>query len=372
MLKVLFIDDQPESVETVREELKEKIAGVQSEVDNFNNAEFPLTSFLPDIVVLDIFRGQVADEDTAGLPVHDYIWNECFCPIVIYSARPDDVAGRVKEHPFVKMVRKGANSEEQVVACIEEFLPHVEALNKVQADIRQHVNKELQNVAPRVFKAIDETDKRKTVFVRSAKRRIAAMMDEPHTGNIMSWEQYLCPAVGSSLLTGDVIRRTGSDGNNPTDHFVVLSPSCDLECVPGERAANVDKVLVSSCSPIQNALGEVNVSVKTREDKFKDKLLVLLRRGFGTRCVPLPELPGILPAMTLELKKLELIQLEQIGDGEECQYYRVASIDSPFRELLAWAYLQIAGRPGLPSRDFEGWASDIYRCVTELDQGQNT
>lgn len=368
MLKVLFIDDQPESVATVVEELREKITGVQSKVEDFNEAESLLQSFLPDIVVLDIFKGQTSERDTAGLQVHEWIWNECFCPIVIYSALIDDVSKSIERHPFVELVQKGVGSESLVVSHIESFRPHVEALNAVQSDIRQHVNRELKSTAPRVFGIIGQPDKRKDVFVRAAKRRIAAMMDEPHCEQIMCWEQYLYPPVGSSLLTGDIIRKANGDGNNPADHSVVLSPSCDLESTP-IREANVDKVLVASCSHIKNALREVNIDEKTKESKFKDKLLNLLRRGYGTYCVPMPELPGILPAMTLELKKLELIELNLIGDGQGYQYYRVASVDSPFREMLSWAYLQVIGRPGLPVRDFEGWADDIFKSIEE-GQGQ--
>ena len=255
MLNVLLIDDMPDSLEPVLGELKKTIPDAQAKVENFREAKKLLKSLWPDIVVLDIYRGQVAEEDTAGLPVHELIWNECFCPIVVYSALLDNVAKAIEKHPFVELVEKGSGSESLVVSHIEAFRPHVEALNAVQSNVRQHVNRELKSTAPRVFDIIEDTDKRRDVFVRAAKRRIAAMMDEPYSGQIMCWEQYLYPPVGSSLLTGDVIRKTSGDRNNPADHLVVLSPSCDLESIPGEREANIKKVLVASCSHIKNALG---------------------------------------------------------------------------------------------------------------------
>ena len=59
--------------------------------------------------------------------------------------------------------------------------------------------------------------------------------------------------------------------------------------------------------------------------------------------------------MVANLKNLRLIPLKEIPE----KFDRVASIDSPFRELVAWSYLQIACRPGLPDRDFSTWAEEI-------------
>ena len=73
--------------------------------------------------------------------------------------------------------------------------------------------------------------------------------------------------------------------------------------------------------------------------------------------------------MTAELKRLQLIDLKLIGENDECEYCRVASVDSPFREMITWAYLQVTGRPGLPDRDFDDWADHIYRTVNQGDRG---
>lgn len=58
--------------------------------------------------------------------------------------------------------------------------------------------------------------------------------------------------------------------------------------------------------------------------------------------------------MAANLRKLELIAVDEIVD-----YERIASLDSPFREMVSWAYMQIAGRPGLPERDFDAWYKEI-------------
>ena len=72
--------------------------------------------------------------------------------------------------------------------------------------------------------------------------------------------------------------------------------------------------------------------------------------------------------MIADLRDLQLIDLSKIGVGTDTQYERVASLDNPLRELVAWAYMRSSARPGLPDRDFDSWVDEI---VTLLDQAQN-
>ena len=66
--------------------------------------------------------------------------------------------------------------------------------------------------------------------------------------------------------------------------------------------------------------------------------------------------------MTADFLRLELIDLDRIGTGDK-EYLRIASVDNPFRELVAWAYVLNAARPGMPERDFESWAEEIIKAV---------
>ena len=62
--------------------------------------------------------------------------------------------------------------------------------------------------------------------------------------------------------------------------------------------------------------------------------------------------------MAADLRELELISLSDIGLKDK-PFIRIASLDSPFRELVSWAYVQVSGRPGLPDRDFGSWRDEI-------------
>lgn len=365
MLRVLLIDDELQSVETLIEELKGEIEGIIPETKGFDDANTALLDFVPDVVILDIFRGGATpDGDTAGLDPCKFIWGTCFCPLVVYSAQPDIVSDQIPEHPFVRLVQKGSGSEAKVISYIKEFIPHVEALNKVQNDIRQHVNRELKNVAPLVFNKITNVDKRKAVFVRAARRRIAAMMDEPLGEEIASWEQYLYPPVGVVLLTGDIIRKSKGEEQDPESYYIILTPSCDM-AFDDRGKTKVDKVLVACCTNVEKMLPEVKADETTGIEKLREKLLPFLRRGYGSYCIPLPEFPGVFPAMVAQLKNLKLIELSKIGNDKRLEYYRVTSVDSPFREMITWAYIQITGRPGLPERDFDAWADEICSLMAE-------
>lgn len=66
----------------------------------------------------------------------------------------------------------------------------------------------------------------------------------------------------------------------------------------------------------------------------------------------------MIPTMAAYLRDLEFIPFGDIGIQDK-PFLRIASIDSPFRELIAWAYLNTACRPGLPDRDFNSWCNEV-------------
>ena len=367
MLRVLFIEDEPAVIDGIKKALEEQGLAECCVVKELDRAEEALESFSPDVVILDIFRGPVADGDTAGLAACELIWDKHFCPIVVYSARPRDVADRIPQHPLVRSTQKGSGSDEEVLRHIAEFTPHIDALKAVNTDVRQRLRLVLRHVAPFAFAAKVPSDKVKDFLVRSARRRVAAMADEALEADatpLASWEHYVLPPLAVHLLTGDIVRRKDGTADNPSDFAVILTPSCDL-AQDADGEARGSKALVARCSDVRTICQEVGADETTKAKKLRERLPVFLSKGFGTLCVPLPALPNIFPSMAVVLRNLELIELERIGDGDECDYIRVASVDSPFREMIAWAYMQVAGRPGLPERDFGAWTEEILQALSQ-------
>ncbi|MEA2206382.1 MAG: hypothetical protein QOE77_3158 [Blastocatellia bacterium] len=357
LMKLLFIDDEPQNIEPVVRALTE--AGENCEVSDFGETEKRIDDFRPDIVILDLFEGPTAEAKATGLEEYDVVWNQRFCPLIVYSALPEAATGRHPPHPFVKSAKKGKDLT-PLTAAIQELQPNVEALREVEKHVRKQLASALRDVAPFAFEAFDAADARNQAIVRSGRRRLAALMDaELKPGEKLApWEHYIYPPVGEDILLGDILVRADSDRNEPDNFRVVLTPSCDLVTSSG-RKAKVAEILVACCCSMKAALKLINAE-NTGVGRLRDRFPSILTQGYSDAMLPLPRLEGRIPCMSANLKNLELLSFKEkvIGTGE-AKYIRIGSMDSPFRELVSWAYLQVAGRPGLPDRDFDKWTEEI-------------
>jgi CTP synthase len=364
-MRILIVDDDPKSVEPLRQEIQRRFAGTESPVIGFKDSEQVIDIFSPHIIVLDLMQGSPLDSDPAGLQTCEHIWQKRFCPLVVYTAVPNQFADDERlRHPFVKLVTKGSGSDLDVIEHIRSYQPHVLALNEVAKEIQGTLNRALREVAGRVFDNTKDDLQIPEALTRAARRVLAAAMDEElSTGGptLKTWEHYLCPPSGGHLLTGDIIRKREGDKGLPSNYAVVLTPSCDL-VTDGKRRPRVDKVLTATCTGVERLLPDLGLNAATERSKCRDRLLAMLREGHGYSCLPIAELPGEFPTMAADFRKLELISLGDIG-GEGKKYVRVASVDNPFRELVAWAYMLNAARPGLPERDFDSWVEEILVAV---------
>lgn len=332
--------------------------------------------FAPHVLILDIFRGRhFHGGDAEGRAIYHELWDRHFCPVIVYSALLEEMEEEQgTEHPFVRYVQKGSGSERAVIDHLRDYEPHVEALQAFRDEIAQRMASALKVVAPFAFQSSPDQEMRKQYLVRASKRYIAAYFDQPSADSgqgLAPWEHYIYPALGNTPLTGDILQNRKDEERAPDTFRVVLTPSCDL-VVDGDRKAKVDKVLAAKCEDITAFLKDIGLSPGTKEATIRDKIPRFLTQGYCQSCVPLPALPGVFPQMTIQLKSLELIPFESIGTGNYCEYERVASVDSPFREMITWAYLQISGRPGLPDRDCTSWSADIVKEATRVWGGPQT
>ena len=328
---------------------------------DFNEAEGGIRSLRPDIVVLDLWEGDASENRNRGSEHLNFIWNQQFCPVIVHSANPDIPEERINS--FVRVVTKGQRSPQKVIAAIRELRPHVRALQEAEQDIRNSLSIAMRDVAPSTFDIFANDEERNDAIRRAGRRRLAALMDEtsPEGEKLASWEQYICPPVSKSTLLGDILRKDEDDWADPTSFRVVLTPSCDLVS-GGGRVANVENVLVARCCSTQDGF-DLTSFKNISTNKIKDRLIgTVLSRGYFETIMPLPALKERIPTMVVNLRELELIPLSEVG--KRCKpYIRVASLDSPFRELVSWAYMQVSGRPGVPERDFESWRDEIVAAI---------
>ena len=365
MLRILFVEDDADAIEDVLELIQEEEPQFKCLVSGFDEFESRIKTIRPDIVVLDLWAGNPLENQNKGSENLDFIWDKQFCPVVVHSANPE--LSDKFNNPFVRKVQKGQHSPQQVLDSVRNLIPHVEALREAEEHVRNSFSIAVRAVAPAAFSAFSEVDKRNDAILRAGRRRLAAMMDDlaVEGEGLASWEQYICPPISKDILLGDVLRKTAGSNADPTSFRVVLTPSCDLVS-RGGRSPKVSNVLVAKCCSTKrglNLIGREDLGTEKRRKRLQSDVL---SRGFLEIVMPFPALRGRIPTMMVNLRELELIPLSDVV-SENKRFCRVASLDSPFRELVSWAYMQVSGRPGLPVRDFDRWAGEI---VADYD-GEN-
>lgn len=342
-MRILFVDDDASSVQPAIDAL----TGHSCAVSDFDSVEAQITVFIPDLVVLDMMGSMEDGEGEHGNRSYKNIWEKQFCPIIIYSANPD--LSSSADHPLVVKIQKGSNSELKISEQVKVFADGIVlGVDKIKKEINSLLQITLRDVVPHAYSNAEISDKNQTVL-HMARRRIAAHLDEGcgGCGTLMPWEQYIVPPLTKSLLFGDILRKKGANITDPASYVVVLTPSCDLDSGAGRKPA--EKLLYAECCAVDVLFSKAQV----KKDPETLKKMVLTQ-GFHREYYCVPEFKGVIPPMLVNLKELSFIETKKIGpDGE---LVRIASIDSPFREQLAWAYLNTACRPGVPDRDVEKWA----------------
>mgnify|MGYP001604817104 CR=1 FL=1 len=361
---ILIVEDDATMIESLKSAFNRLLGQCEVNSCGFANAAERIAETLPDVVVLDIFEDQVEgiSVDAVEAP-WCYIWDQHFCPVVFHSAH---VVAQYQSlsHPFIRYELKDPGSLERVANHIQSFAPEIEGLRAVRRELAQRAGETLRHVSKLVWQPGKPAAEQADLFLRVVRRRMAAALDHGamHEEKIQAWEQYIYPSIGEDLLTGDLIRATSGDQNDPQSYHLVLSPSCDLVLGQGPN----EQVLVADCVPVDEYLEKAKVdSQKLNSSKHREKLGSELTKDQVAGLTVLPMFPGLLPLMAANLKKLSLLPYTDIATkkDETKLFTRITSVDSPFRERLAWAYLQVAGRPGVPDVDVEALAEAIAQTI---------
>jgi hypothetical protein len=360
---VLIIDDEKDVADEIKAAIEESIDGVGCTIElDFEQSAKLIQEIRPDAIVLDLMKGHHST-DLPGQSTWKDVWNSAFCPVVIYTGWEGDIRPPVPaNHPFVKRIAKGGGTLAQVVSALSDFAPAVASVNELRAEVNAVILKVLRDTAGDGHLPMGDASH----LLHACRRRIAATMDDSTiTGNreMASWEQYLVPAMGESPLTGDLIRRRDANWDDPTAYRLVLTPSCDLvkgRCEP--------TLIAACCESTSKLISRLSLSPKANKlednaEKVKSKVLT---PGAFEGFFALPSLASRIPLMVANLKGLQVIEWKLIGPIESSthEFVRIASIDSPFREQVAWAYLTTAARPGMPDRDLKSWAEEIVKSGT--------
>ena len=362
-MRIMAVEDKETDILRIIDYAKEK--EWELKIYSFKDCMREVDSFDPDVIILDLKDDGIPDE-TAGETIFSTIWKTRFRPTIIFSGYADslyidDLAlGEFAEYlksPLFEAIIKG--DEQPVINKLEYLADVVPSITR----LRNKLNLALMTSASaiEIIKSVPNGEVQDYLLTS----RILQYFQEPvFDVELPAMVHYVYPPIGNHLMIGDILRKKIKDekSNNVDIFSIVLTPSCDLARPREDMAVLVAKSgLLSS---IDDSFDQKYDKGSSKYDKRIGRIKTILNSGFKNSYVYLPALPGVLPHLCFDVKKLDLVSIKeircQIDDEEANVWIRVASLASPFRERIAWAYLNTAGRPGVPAVDTINWADGFF------------
>jgi CTP synthase len=359
-MKVLIIDDRLETVKDIITHCKDK--EWEYSAISFDEFDESLISFDPDAIVLD-WKDDTSSEHI-GESIIRKIWENGFKPIIIFSGVADTFTLDEKylKSNLVRIQRKG--DETPVIEYLDMIQPFVPTIKTIKEDF----NNALIEASNALF-MINQSQQGNTNVTRYIlSKRVSSFFDsECAEEHPPPWVQYTYPPIAQSLRVCDIIRKIPSNRlvneaniiGQPNEYKIILTPSCDI------AQSKIDNILCAKCYP-KETFHTFNLSSKPSQKQL-NRIKSDLNRGYNSaHCVPIPGIPEVLPYLTIDLRDVEQIPLEEItlrkdDIDDNHVYYRVTSMDSPFREQIVWAYMISSCRPGMPNRNVSVWAEELMK-----------
>jgi CTP synthase len=360
------VEDTKAIIELLREALLATFPELEVRDCGFQKAPDELKWFRPDVLILDLAEG--INEVNAAAPSWDFVWKHHFCPVIIHSAY-DASTYEPRNHPFSRYERKTSESIAKVVNLLKEFVDHIDGIRALRNEIETRIANSLREVSPLVWQEHAQPAERREMLLRITRRRVAASLDSStnSTDQVKAIEQFIYPPLEKNILAGDVLVKRNSNLNLPESYRVVLTPSCDL--VPEEGRSPIEDVLLAQCVAVTDKEIIRRFGLQADHADLVGQLGRRLKGDYRSDEIVFPSLHGLWPAMVVDLKRLELLKLQKVALDkddrlDQTDFFRVASMDSPFRERVTWRYVETTGRPGLPVLDKDALEKDIVRAAT--------
>ncbi|MBR6985501.1 MAG: hypothetical protein IKH75_18625 [Ruminococcus sp.] len=357
-MKCLIVDDNIDAVKGIKDFLEDREDICQiCDFEDFKKHEF---EFEPDIIVLDLKDD--ADQINAGDQIFDRIISKRFIPTIIFSAIAEtySVPDEVASNPFIEVLSKG--DEEDVIKCIYKWIPYIEAVNSFKEQINASFKESLKALGNFINLGSKPDD---SVMKYMLNKRANQYFDDDNCGEKPpAWIEYLYPPVKKHLLVADILRKISEEADldkigQPEEYAIILTPSCDMA-----NTQETIKILIANCKAKELFTDMPANECKPENAKQIKRVSSMLNAGYNKSKVALAELPSVIPYCTVDLKSLDQVLSSEIALSKEeindnHKYYRVASVNSPFREQIVWAHMINSCRPGMPNRDMETWAKGI-------------
>ncbi len=358
-MRVLIVDDQIEAVKDILSHCEEK--QWESQYCSFEVFDDILKTFNPDVIVLDWKDDSTGD--LMGESALEEIWATGFKPIIIFSAYAGgiNIADKYRSSNLVRLEAKG--DEAPVIQYLDEIYPFVSTITNLKSDFNEALIHALNSIS--MMNATQPLSANVVRYVFA--KRVSHYFDsECADESPPPWIQYIYPVIDTSLCVCDIIRSIPKSESivdfnligQPEEYKLILTPSCDIE------HGKVSHVLCANCYS-KRLFHDYAEGTTPSKNKLKP-IISNLNSGYNQNLVALPGIPNVLPFLTVNMKMLRQLPLEKIAMQkseirENHDYFRVASIDSPFREQIVWAHMINSCRPGVPSRDVASWAEELMQ-----------
>lgn len=365
-MKVLIIDDNPAVVKEIRYFCVDN--DWECEVVDFSDYSQTIYKFNPDVVVLD--WKDDADSDNAGSAILDEIIKDNFRPVIVFSAIEPTIP-EIKATKNKSLVYRFTKEDEKVVTdLLEKLNPFIISIN----DTRKQMSNALIESTKAIHNFIEVgTTPSQDIVKYMLNQRTSQFFNKElfERDNPPAWIQYEYPPVLEHFVVADILRKVSDEMDvnsigKPEEYAIILTPTCDLA-----RAKETASVMITTggesranfCKDFYLSKDE-DISSVTGKSKHED-MRRLLTQGTHASKVAIPELKNKIPYMCFNLKKVEIVLNSEIAvnefdiDAAKHKYYRIATINSPYREQLVWAYMNTACRPGVPERDYLEWAEGM-------------
>lgn len=365
-LEILFVDDDPQVLDQLRQLMPAGVGGhpvAWNWCNDFDEALRLLRRRRFDMLVSDIYRGRdaqqknIATGDVRAKNLIDEVRQRRFCPIVLFT--DGQVPPGLIERPFVWCADKAdPKFSDQLEARIGD------ALRTGLPAIARRLHDELDRFAGsyvwqflagqwdllREKHGLDETALERVIRRRAAIQlgRIDGLSEDPvERGTADAVDYYIYPPIAPSLRLGEIVRRKGIN-----EFRIVLTPHCFLVTQPSHPAPRATHVLAARTIPA----AEFGSAWKwqTEGKQFEDDLRrrTALPASKVVRVDPPPPegrycfLPGFLEIPDLYC---DLFQVESIGyESLVTDFDRIAVLDTPYAEALQACMARLYGHVGVP------------------------
>lgn len=330
-----------------------------------------------DLAILDIYRGDaMKGGERVGERVLDDFQSSGFIPVVIYTALPEGLEGRVNE--FVRLVPKTDGLPRLAEEIDSLFATHVPQMNRA---ILNHLDRTLREYmwgfVTKEWRHLKEIAD-KPEFLRVLLQRLsyslarsgvehalaeafeeyAAQATDPEKSHPA--EFYIMPPLSGDPALGDVRVRKVDQG---PDYVVVLWPTCDMVS-SRDRTPKTDRVLCARATP----LSRFPEAQGYREEQSNRKLEALLRLMSNNRDGSHHFLPGFLsiPSLVVDFRSLEVLPLEEV---KKLQCLGVVA--SPYAEQMSFRFDSLRGRVGVRDVDLDVLLRDLRPARAEESPPQS-